>query len=51
VYLNEFESPKEARQIIGEYIKFYNEKRRHQSLDYRTPAEVHFEKVQTSTIE
>ena len=49
VYLNEFESPKEARQIIGEYIKFYNEKRPHQSLDYRTPAEVHFEKVATST--
>ena len=49
VYLNEFKSPKEARQIIGEYIKFYNEKRPHQSLAYRTPAEVHFEKVATST--
>lgn len=49
VYLNEFESPKEARQIIGDYIKFYNEKRPHQSLDYRTPREVHFEKVATST--
>ncbi len=51
VYLNEFESPKEARQIIGEYIKFYNTKRPHQSLDYRTPAEVHFEKVAISTVE
>lgn len=51
VYLNEFESPKEARQIIGDYIKFYNEKRPHQSLDYRTPREVHFEKVATSTNE
>lgn len=44
VFLNEFESPKEARQIIGAYIKFYNEKRPHQSLNYRTPREVHFEK-------
>ena len=45
VFLNEFESPKEARQIIGDYIKFYNERRPHQSIDYRTPREVHFEKV------
>ncbi len=42
VYLNEFESPKEARQMLGEYIRFYNEERPHQSLDYRTPSEVHF---------
>lgn len=42
VYLNEFESPKEARQVIGEYIRFYNEERLHQSLAYRTPGEVHF---------
>ncbi|WP_342397860.1 integrase core domain-containing protein [Candidatus Chlorohelix sp.] len=44
VFLNEFESPKEARQVIGEYIRFYNEQRPHQSLSYRTPSEVHFEK-------
>jgi putative transposase len=42
VYLNEFESPKEARQMLGEYIRFYNEERPHQSLEYRTPSEVHF---------
>lgn len=44
VYLNEFDSPKEARQIIGQYIRFYNEERPHQSLAYRTPNEVHFTK-------
>jgi putative transposase len=44
VYLNEFESPKEARQLIGQYIRFYNEERPHQSLDYRTPSQVHFDR-------
>jgi putative transposase len=43
VFINEFESPREARRLIGEYIEFYNNVRVHQSLDYRTPAEVHFE--------
>jgi putative transposase len=44
VYLNEFESPKEARQLIGQYIRFYNEERPHQSLAYRTPSQVHFDR-------
>lgn len=41
-YLHELETPKEARQVIGEYIEFYNHYRLHQSLGYRTPAQVHF---------
>lgn len=44
VYLNEFESPKQARQLIGEYFEFYNNVRVHQSLAYKTPAEVHFQR-------
>ncbi len=42
VYLHEYRSVKEAREGIDGYIKFYNEKRPHQSLDNRTPCEVHF---------
>lgn len=45
VYINEFESPKEARRLIAEYFEFYNNIRLHQSLDYRTPAQVHLERV------
>lgn len=45
VYINEFESPKEARRLISEYFEFYNNVRLHQALDYRTPAQVHFEPV------
>ena len=42
VYLHSYVSPREARQNITRYMRFYNEERPHQSLDYRTPAEVYF---------
>lgn len=41
VYLNEYATPREARQGINRYLTFYNYERPHQSLDYRTPAEVY----------
>jgi putative transposase len=44
VYLKSYESPREARQSIREYIMFYNNERLHQSLKYRTPAEIYFGK-------
>jgi putative transposase len=42
-YLNEYGSVKELRQAIGAYIEFYNRRRGHQSLGYKTPAAVYFE--------
>ena len=42
VYLHEYESPREARQGLTRYLDFYNQARLHQSLGYRTPAEVYF---------
>lgn len=42
-YLNEYGSVKELRKAVGVYIEFYNRKRWHQSLGYKTPAEVYFE--------
>ena len=44
VYLNEYRNFNEANQGIGEYMKFYNEERKHQSLDYQTPAQIYFSK-------
>ena len=41
VYLHDYTSPKEARSQLSNYFEFYNQKRLHQSLDYRTPAEVY----------
>ena len=43
VYLHAYESPQEARRQIAQYINFYNFERLHQSLGYRTPAEVYAE--------
>lgn len=41
-YLNDYANVKSLRQEIGKYITFYNQRRWHQSLDYKTPAEVYF---------
>lgn len=43
VYIRDYESPREARRSLGEYLEFYNNERPHQSLDYRTPSEVYFQ--------
>ena len=41
VYLHDYASPREARHQLSNYFAFYNQKRLHQALDYRTPAEVY----------
>ncbi len=43
VYLNDYTTVSEARQDIGNYINFYNQERPHQSLSYKTPAEMYFD--------
>jgi putative transposase len=40
VYLNEYETPRQAKERIYQYFNFYNHQRPHQSLGYRTPAEI-----------
>ena len=40
-YLNEYGSIKALRIAIDAYIEFYNHKRWHQSLGYKTPAEMY----------
>lgn len=42
VYLKQYESPREARQELTTYLRFYNQQRLHQSLNYQTPEEVYF---------
>lgn len=41
VYLNDFNTIGEGRQILKDYFKFYNEKRPHQSLGGRSPKDVY----------
>ena len=40
VYLKAYQDGKDARIGLGNYFRFYNTQRPHQSLGYRTPAEV-----------
>lgn len=42
LYLYELKTYFELRQIINNYIKHYNHERPHQSLNYKTPSEAHF---------
>jgi putative transposase len=42
VYLKAYGSIAEARQGLSEYFEFYNCRRRHQSLDRRTPDDVYW---------
>jgi putative transposase len=44
IYLNEYATVLEARERIGAYMNFYNYERSHQSLNYKTPAEIYFGK-------
>lgn len=41
VYLKDYESPREARKEINNFIHFYNYERPHQSLGYKPPASVY----------
>jgi putative transposase len=41
VYLKDYQTVAEARLNLGRYFAFYDLERPHQSLDYRTPAEVY----------
>lgn len=38
-----FDSVEQARDAIGNYIRFYNDHRPHMSIGYKTPAAVHWE--------
>jgi putative transposase len=42
IYPKGYESMKEVRMGLKKYFEFYNNRRPHQGLDYRTPAEVYF---------
>lgn len=41
VYLKDYSTPREARQSIGAYFEYYNQRRPHQALDYQTPEAVY----------
>jgi transposase InsO family protein len=42
IYLKHYRTIEETFTGLQNYFPFYNSKRRHQSLDYKTPAEIYF---------
>jgi len=45
VYLNDYQDIHEAEKGLTDYFHFYNHRRIHQSLAYKTPAEIYFQKA------
>jgi putative transposase len=43
IFLKEFDTVSAVIDALHEYFKFYNHKRFHQSLDYKTPAEIYLQ--------
>lgn len=43
IYLNSYQDVAETKTGLNKYFPFYNTERRHQSLNYLTPAEVYFQ--------
>ncbi len=48
IYLNEYDDFDELKKGVDHYIKFYNSKRYHQSLNYETPENVYFKYSENS---
>ncbi len=42
IYLHAYETPREVRLALTSYFSFYNARRPHQSIEYRTPDERYF---------
>jgi putative transposase len=43
IYLHAYETPREVKDALTRYFIFYNTRRPHQNLDYRTPDEMYLE--------
>lgn len=44
IFLQDYADINEAKTGLAEYFLFYNEKRKHQSLNYMTPSQIYFSK-------
>lgn len=45
VYLNDYRDGHEAHKQLGQYFKFFNYERPHQSLNYRTPGDLYHNRI------
>ena len=49
VYLNDYATPRQARQGLSAYFQLYNYERPHQALDYLTPADLYLTRMNLLT--
>jgi putative transposase len=50
INIHEFNSVKELRTSLKEYINYYNHKRLHSRLNYKTPAEIYLKNIAAPTL-
>lgn len=50
VYLHSFQTVHQAKEVLGRFIDWYNKVRSHQSLGYKTPAEIYIESIHTTAV-
>ena len=45
IYLNQYNTIKELKEDVTDYMQFYNYRRFHETLDYKKPMNVYFESL------
>ena len=48
IYLNEYNSMRELKDDVKDYIKFYNHRRFHETLEYKKPMAVYFDNLKVN---
>ncbi len=51
IYLNEYNTIKELKEDIRDYIDFYNNKRFHQSINYKKPISFYYESLRINNLD
>jgi len=51
IYLNEYNTIKEIKEDVDDYIGFYNNRRFHQSIDYKKPMSFYYESLRINNID
>lgn len=45
IYLNQYNTIKELKEDLSDYMEFYNYRRFHETLEYKKPMNVYFESL------
>jgi len=46
IYLNQYNTIKELKEDLSDYMEFYNYRRFHETLEYKKPMNVYFDSLQ-----